>query len=207
MIAATTRGVWRELETKLRPYIARRVPAGIDPNDVLQDVFIRLHHGQDSLRDEDSFGGWVYRIAQRAIIDQLRIHAKKSATVKGLAEGQVDFAVLPPEADLTQELASCVSVFVARLPSPYREAITLTELESVTQKNAAEMLGVPLSTLKSRVARGRERIRLMFEECCIMSVDSRGRVTQCEARDLSQVPRDCHALAAEWTRTQKNHTE
>jgi RNA polymerase sigma-70 factor (ECF subfamily) len=64
------------------------VPAGIDPNDVLQDVFIRLHHGQDSLRDEDSFGGWVYRIAQRAIIDQLRIHAKKSATVKGLPRGK-----------------------------------------------------------------------------------------------------------------------
>jgi RNA polymerase sigma-70 factor (ECF subfamily) len=97
-----------------------------------------------------------------------------------------------------------VTVFVARLPSPYREAITLTELQGATQKSAAEMLNVPLTTLKSRVTRGRERIRQMFEECCIVSVDSRGRVIQCEARDLSEVPRDCHGIAREWTEKQKS---
>jgi len=49
----------------LRPCIARRLPAAIDPNDVLQDVFVRLQRRRDSLRDEDSFSGWVYQIARR----------------------------------------------------------------------------------------------------------------------------------------------
>ena len=87
---------------------------------------------------------------------------------------------------------------MARLPSPYREAITLTELQGLTQKDAAEMMGVSLSGMKSRVQRGRERIRAMFEACCEISLDCRGRVVACEARDIEQVPEDCRGTAASW---------
>jgi RNA polymerase sigma-70 factor (ECF subfamily) len=48
--------------------------------------------------------------------------------------------------------------------------------------------------MKSRVQRGREKIRGMFEECCEISVDCRGRVVECEARDLQQVPEDCRGV-------------
>ena len=205
MISSESRGVWRELEVKLRPYIARRLPAEIEPNDVLQDVFIRLHGGEESLRDEDSFGGWVYRIAQRCIADHLRAHVKKQVTLTALPDtgGTIEPELQVAEEDLTPELAQCVAIFVARLPAPYRAAITLTELQCVTQKSAAEMLNVPLSTLKSRVSRGREKIRRMFEECCVISVDSRGRVTECVARTLCDIPNDCRAMAIEWSEKQR----
>jgi hypothetical protein len=65
-------------------------------------------------------------------------------------------------------------------------------------KEAAEMLGTSLSGMKSRVQRGREKIRHMFEECCEISVDCRGRVVDCQARDLEQVPEDCRGAAASW---------
>lgn len=96
------------------------------------------------------------------------------------------------------ELTECVAFFVARLPSPYREAITLTELQGMSQREAAEMLGVSLSGVKSRVQRGRQRIRRMFEECCEMSLDARGRVTDCAPRDLREVPADCRGAAVAW---------
>ncbi len=203
MIPTQSRGVWQELDAKLRPYIARRVPVGIDPNDVLQDIFVRLHRAQDSLRDEDSFGGWVYRIARHAIADHFRQHKLVQFDA---AEPSVEGANLETSSDvddLTPELAQCVAIFVARLPSPYREAITLTELNGLTHKCAAEMLNVPLSTLKSRVARGREKIRNMFDECCVLSVDSRGRVTQCDARSPCEVPADCRSMAIEWAAKQR----
>jgi RNA polymerase sigma-70 factor (ECF subfamily) len=201
MISTQARGVWQELDAKLRPYIARRVPVEIDPSDILQDIFIRLHHGQDSLRDEDSFGGWVYRIAQHAIADHLRKYRREPTAVVELSH---EASELADENDLAPELAQCVAVFVARLPSPYREAVTLTELNGLTHKRAAEILSVPLSTMKSRVARGRQRIRSMFDECCVMSVDSRGRVTQCDARALSEVPSDCRDMAIEWSARQQS---
>jgi RNA polymerase sigma-70 factor, ECF subfamily len=95
-------------------------------------------------------------------------------------------------------LAECVALFVARLPSPYREAVTLTELEGLTQKEAADMLGVSVSGLKSRVQRGRDKIRRMFEECCRISVDGRGCVIECEPRNLEEVPLDCQDAAISW---------
>ena len=89
-----------------------------------------------------------------------------------------------PEPDLSE----CVALFVARLPSPYREAVTLTELQGLSQKEAAELVGVTLSGMKSRVQRGRERIRRMFEECCEIAVDCRGRVTECSPRTSGDRP-------------------
>ena len=96
------------------------------------------------------------------------------------------------------ELGACVALFVARLPAPYREAVTLTELQGLTQKCAAELLGVTLPAIKSRTLRGREKIRDMFEECCRISVDCRGRVTACEPRALEDLPADCREAAAAW---------
>jgi RNA polymerase sigma-70 factor (ECF subfamily) len=99
---------------------------------------------------------------------------------------------------LEADLSECVALFVSRLPSPYREAVTLTELEGLTQKDGAEMLGLSLSGMKSRVQRGREQIRRMFEECCEISVDARGHVLDCTPRSLDQIPEDCRAAAECW---------
>jgi RNA polymerase sigma-70 factor (ECF subfamily) len=94
-----------------------------------------------------------------------------------------------------QELATHVAPFVASLPSPYREALTLTELEGLTQKQAAEMLGIPLSTMKSRVQRGRERLREIFEACCEIALDARGHVVGCEPRP--ERPIACHCFGSD----------
>ncbi len=58
------------------------------------------------------------------------------------------------------------------------------------------MLGISLSGMKSRIQRGRDKIREMFEECCKISLDCRGRVVECVARKLDEVPEDCRGAAA-----------
>lgn len=81
-------------------------------------------------------------------------------------------------------------MFVAMLPSPYREALTLTELEGMTQKDAAFMLGISLPAMKSRVQRGREKLRETLEACCHIALDARGAVVSCEPRPDGRLP-DC----------------
>jgi RNA polymerase sigma-70 factor (ECF subfamily) len=197
MIASEARGAWNEIERRLRPYVARRVASAADVDDVLQEVFVRMHRGLAGLRDGERFGGWVYRIAEHVIVDSARARAREPFVrlpeVPERPDDDKDDA-----SELEADLGACISLFVARLPSPYREAITLTELEGLTQKDAAEMLGVSLSGMKSRVQRGREKIREMFEECCRISVDCRGRIVECEARALEEVPEDCRGAAASW---------
>jgi RNA polymerase sigma-70 factor (ECF subfamily) len=75
---------------------------------------------------------------------------------------------------------------VARLPSPYREAVTLVELEGLTVREAAEMAGVSVSGMKSRVQRGRAQLRQLFDECCEIALDARGKVI-----DYAPRPRPC----------------
>ena len=90
-----------------------------------------------------------------------------------------------------RELAAYVAPFVAALPSPYREALTLTELEGLSQKDAAARLGVSLSGMKSRVQRGRARLREALAACCEITVDVRGRVIGCELRADGNLPDGC----------------
>jgi RNA polymerase sigma-70 factor, ECF subfamily len=197
VIPAEARGAWREVEARLRPFVARRVPPA-DVDDVVQDTFVRVYRGLSALSDGERFGGWVYRIASNAIADHQRQRLRHPSASGAAPEATVDAAALEDQDHLESELAECIALFVARLPSPYREAVTLTELEGLSQKEAASMLGISLSGMKSRVQRGRDRIRRMFEECCELSLDCRGHVTACTPRELDQIPEDCRGAAASW---------
>jgi RNA polymerase sigma-70 factor (ECF subfamily) len=80
-------------------------------------------------------------------------------------------------------LAACLASFVARLPTPYREAITLVELEGIATSDAAEPMRISVSGMKSRVQRGRGQLRVMLEDCCAIAVDARGKVTDVVPRE------------------------
>jgi len=176
---------WQDMATRLRPFVARRVsPTDID--DVLQDVFIRLQRGLPALRDEERFTSYLFQIARSSIAEHLRARARHPLPAE---PREAEPPAEPAEADdreASRMLAACVSVFVARLPSPYREAVTLVELEGLTAREAAEMVGISVSGMKSRVQRGRAQLRQMFDECCEIALDARGKVT-----DFAPRPQPC----------------
>jgi RNA polymerase sigma-70 factor (ECF subfamily) len=178
---------WERLTERLRGFVGRRV-TGPDADDVLQNALLRIQKGLPGLRDPQRFGPWVYRVTRNAIGDHLRARARES----GRALAGTDLAADASEDTdgLRHTLAGCLSPFVAALPPPYREAITKTELEGLSQKEAAERLGLSISGMKSRVQRGRERLRGMFERCCELTRDRRGRVIACAPRAAGSGP-DC----------------
>lgn len=176
--------LWQDVATRLRPFIAGRVPA-TEVDDVLQDVLVRVQRGLADLREEERFAAWLFQIARNSVADHQRTRARHP-----LAEDDTTDAIATTEPDddreVSRSLAACVSLFVARLPSPYREAVTLVELEGLTAREAAEMTGISLSGMKSRVQRGRAQLRRMFDECCEIALDARGKVTAFARR-----PRGC----------------
>ncbi len=185
MIEAAARGAWKELDAKLRPFVARRVRTPADVDDVVQDVFLRIQRGASGLENSERFGPWVYRIARTAIVDHHRAAARNP-----LADRDAPDEGPASEDDGTAEedLAAYVAAFVAMLRSPYREALTLTELQGMSQKDAAAMLGISVSGMKSRVQRGREQLRDVLEASCDIALDVRGRVVACEPRPDGRLP-------------------
>ena len=166
---------WHDLASRLRPFIARRVsPSEID--DVVQDVLVRIQRGLPGLRDEDRFTAWLFQIARNSVAEHTRARARHPLPA---SDPEIELAADPGEDDreAARSLSSCVSMFVAQLESPYREAVTLVELEGLTAREAAAMVGISVSGMKSRVQRGRAQLRTLFDDCCEIALDARGKVT------------------------------
>jgi RNA polymerase sigma-70 factor, ECF subfamily len=180
MDAAT---LWAEFGPPLRRFLARRVPPGVEADDLVQEVFLRVVRSLGSLRTTDRPEAWLFQIARNALRDSLRARLRRDGRTDPL---EVD---LPAEADATAEraaevdLARCLTAMVKRLAEPYRTAITLTSLQGVTQADAARRLGISTSGMKSRVQRGRERLRQMLVRCCAIDVDVRGGVSDFSLRE------------------------
>ena len=181
-----TRRAQSELVERLRPFVARRVPSA-DVDDVLQDVLLRIQASLGTLRDDERFAPWIFSVARSAVAEHYRQRTRHPLRESAKGEPMVSDTEAAEPSALEKELASYLLQYVARLPSPYREAITLTELEGLTQSAAADALGISLSGMKSRVQRGREKLRVLLDECCRIALDARGRVIECEPRD----PSDC----------------
>jgi RNA polymerase sigma-70 factor (ECF subfamily) len=174
-----------DVAERLRPFVARRVPPA-DVDDVLQDVFVRMQRGLGALRDDERFTAWLFRIARSAVAEHGRARARHP-----LPAGEApETAVKPADDDdgdhaAATALSGCVAGFVAQLASPYREAVTLVELEGLTAREAAGLAGVSVSGMKSRVQRGRAQLRALFEACCEIALDARGKVTDYAAREAA----------------------
>jgi RNA polymerase sigma-70 factor (ECF subfamily) len=175
---------WQDVAARLRPFIARRIsPVEID--DVMQDVFVRMQRGLPTLRDEERFTSWLFQIARSSIAEHMRTRARHPLPDSDRMEepvAEADGENGDDDRQAARSLSSCVSMFVARLASPYRDAVTLVELEGLTAREAAEMVGISVSGMKSRVQRGREQLRRMFDECCEIALDARGKVTDFSPR-------------------------
>ncbi|NUP07456.1 MAG: sigma-70 family RNA polymerase sigma factor [Polyangiaceae bacterium] len=187
MIESTARHAWTDLDEKLRPFVARRVRS-VDVEDVIQNIYLRMQRGLADLRDDERFGPWVYQLARSAVADHHRAALRHPSTDAEPPEQEAPAIDAEEEGAAERDVANYVSTLVAMLPSPYREALTLTELEGLTQKEAATMLGISLSGMKSRVQRGREKLRESLDACCNIALDARGRVLTCEPRPDGPMP-------------------
>ena len=147
-----------------------------DADDILQEVFLRIHYRLSTVRDRDRLVSWMFQIARHAVIDHYRASAKRWEVT---TEQELELAANPDEEDsatLNQKLATCLQPMLQALPSTYQEALRLVELEGMTQKAAAERLGLSLSGAKSRVQRGRQQLKAMLLQCCEIERDRLGNV-------------------------------
>ena len=126
-----------------------------DARDAFQATFLILARRVGSLWVRDSIGPWLHRVACRAAIRVRRDADRRRAVERGAALAPGRSA---DEAD-GDDLASVVQDEVDRLPERYRVPVVLCDLEGRTHEEAARHLGCPVGTVKSRLARGRGRLR------------------------------------------------
>jgi len=183
--AAKTEALWREFQERLRAFVSRRVKRPADVEDILQEVFVRIHRKLETVQQRDSLPAWVFQITRNAIADHYRRLSRVKA--EGMEKSFEPAAPLETE-DPLREISKCVEPMVAALADHYREALVLTDLQGMTQQEAAVKIGLSLSGTKSRVQRARRQLKKMLLECCRVELDRRGRIVDYSLRDPSKSP-------------------
>jgi RNA polymerase sigma-70 factor (ECF subfamily) len=182
-LAPDAEAIWREFHEALLGFVRRRVRSRETAEDILQDVMLRIHRNVAEVERAEAVGAWVHAIARNAITD----HYRSASVRREVASGsEVDpEAASESEADTQDvrgELAACVSPLLKQLSPSFREALTLTEIEGLTQAKAAERLGISLSGMKSRVQRGRRQLKQVLVRCCDVEFDVRGDISEYRPR-------------------------
>jgi RNA polymerase sigma-70 factor, ECF subfamily len=170
--------MWREFANPLRSFLFNRVRNAADVEDLLQEIFLRVHEGIAGLRDAAKLEGWLYQIARNVVVDHYRQQRPSEKWTDELSAA-------PDVLDLADEidLRPAVRRMINELPAKYRDALVLTEFRGQTQRDGARELGVSLTAMKSRVQRGRMLLRAMLDECCRFEFDRRGKVIDAVPRD------------------------
>src|SRR6266568_7983438 len=172
---ATVESIWNEVASQLRSFIRSRVRNHSTAEDILQDVFLKIHQKLPTVRASERLEAWVWRITRNAIAD----HFRKLRPSEPLPEAVALAAETP--ADLP-DLRPCVRQFVNELPPAYREALLLTEWQGLTQEQMGKRLGLSPSGAKSRVQRARGQLKKLLLDCCAFELDRRGTILEIKPR-------------------------
>jgi RNA polymerase sigma-70 factor (ECF subfamily) len=163
--------LYKRFSQRLRQFILSRIPDNDEAEDILHEVFLKIHDKIESLKNNEKIESWIYQVTRNTIIDHYR---KKKEEHR--EHDRADIPDQPDELTAEEQLALGMHVFVDQLPEPYREAIVKVEYEGVSQKELAREVGISLSGAKSRVQRARAMLRDLLMKCCHFEFDQYGTI-------------------------------
>lgn len=170
MTEASVESLYIQLHSRLLQFVASRLPDRADAEDIVQEVFLRIHTNLDKVQEIERLEGWIYQIARNCIIDYYRSRKRLVPLIEYAIEDE------HPEPDAAEELIPYLREVVQELPDHYREALVLTEYQGLSQQALADRLGISLSGAKSRVQRARQKVKDIMLTCCHFEFDLRGLI-------------------------------
>ena len=165
--------LYTDFHPKVLRYLTRLV-GDSDAEDLAQEVFVKASRGLAGFRGEAQVSTWLYRIATNLAVDRLRSPSYQRVALldfpeDGLPDLETELEDGNPwtgekaseiEKQLVQKyMSECLMGFIAKLPEDYRTALVLSELEGLSNKQIADILGVTLETVKIRLHRARAMLR------------------------------------------------
>lgn len=141
-------------------------------DEITQEVFIKVHQSLHTLNDEKKLLPWLKRIVYTTLIDYYRNQNKYSSSA--LPE------LTQPEDEVNEEgfedVVQCIKGLIEAMPEEERTLLMAIELQGVSQTQYAATFNIPLSTVKSRIQRAREKLRTQISGNCFLLTDPYGNI-------------------------------
>ncbi|BFM41009.1 sigma-70 family RNA polymerase sigma factor [Synechocystis sp. LKSZ1] len=163
----------RRYQSHVDKILYHLAPDWQDRADLAQEVWIRVYRNIKRLQEPVKFKGWLSRIATNLFYDELRKRKRVSHPIsldapRRVEDGEVDWDIVsdypsPDDTLTTAEFYESLQAAIADLPTAFRTTIILREIDGLPYEEIAEMTGVSLGTVKSRIARARAKLQSVLQ--------------------------------------------
>ena len=161
--------IWEDYKSSLLGYIQKRVNDRDDSKDILQDVLLKSYQFCSKGKTVLHLKSWLYKITQNAIIDYYKKDNKSVPLEFDVKEDDIENSSIG-------EASEYIKVLLKLLPEEYAKPLFMYDLENIDQKTIAEKLNLTLPNTKSRIQRGRVKLKEQFLECCAVVFDTNGEM-------------------------------
>jgi len=160
---------WTQHEPELRGWARHRLASQADVDDLLQDLFLKALRQGERFCSVQNARAWLFEVARNTLADRLRV-ARTMVELPDDLTSQVD------DTETVDLLTACLPRVLSELAPEDRDAITLCDLQGMSQADYAKAKGLSLSAAKSRVQRARVRMKAQMSTACQVQLDSAGHV-------------------------------
>ena len=174
--------IWLKFSHPVKDFIRNKTHNSDVADDILQEVFIKIHQNLHLLRDEERVAGWVFQIARNTVLNYFRMQ-KKNLENQEFHQRETEGESYFKENNLNEMVGIWLEEFKKDLDPKYQEALQLVDIEGITQIELAHKLGISVSGAKSRVQRGREKLKQKLMDCCPVKTDQYGNILEIQSKD------------------------
>lgn len=163
----------RRYQSHVERVLYHLAPDWDDRSDLVQEVWIRVYRNIKRLNEPAKFRGWLSRIATNLFYDELRKRKRNQSPLSldaplTMDDGEMGWEIASPEPGPEEALSANefygqLRQAIACLPQDFRTTIVLREIEGLSYEEIAEITGVSLGTVKSRIARARQRLQTQLQ--------------------------------------------
>ena len=139
-----------------------------DAQDCLQEAMLRVYRAIGGFKGQSTFSTWVYRITMNTCLDELRRKKnKQNASLDSLLDmgwSPADESDTPERHAVRSEASRQLHSAIRELPEDMRAAVVLRDIQGLSYEEIAQALDINVGTIKSRISRGREKLREKLKE-------------------------------------------
>jgi RNA polymerase sigma-70 factor (ECF subfamily) len=172
--------IWTDFHKELKAFIYNKTRNSADTDDILQETFVKIIRNIDKINQSENLRQYLYAIVRNTINDYFKSHKNI------LADTEIEEQFSETETNTLNETIAecCIKPFINELPANYKEALLITEFQNISQKQLAEKLNISYSGAKSRVQRGKDKLKDLLLTCCNYESDVYGNI-------ISQTKNNC----------------
>ncbi len=171
--------IWADFHKELKVFIMNKTRNSADTDDILQEVFIKIIRNIDKINQAKNLRHYLYGIVRNTINDYYRNRKQI------VDDTEIEEKITEEEAQtLNSTIAECcIKPFINKLSENYRDALLITEFQDISQKDLALKLNISYSGAKSRVQRGKEKLKELILDCCSFQNDKYGNLLETKSKN------------------------